>query len=59
MNHNKEAKPRKTAVVVDLNAHRRRRGERQTDGKGLRRREKFVLPAVGPNRISVDYLRAA
>mgnify|MGYP007100934963 CR=1 FL=1 len=59
MNHNKKAKPQKTVVVVDLNAQRRRRGERQTDGKRLRRREKHVLPAVGPNRISVDYLRAA
>ena len=57
--HNKEYQPhpRKDGVVVDLTAQRRRRGERQTDGR--RPRKVYDLPLIGPNRISVDYFRAA
>lgn len=58
-NQEPETHPLKTGVVIDLSAHRRRRGERRTEGKGVRRRESYDLPLVGPNRIPVDYQKAA
>lgn len=59
--HNPEPKahPGKIAKVIDLNAQRRRRGERQTNGDEHGRRRVYDLPLIGPNRISVDYFRAA
>ena len=56
--HKEEPNQRKvTAEVIDLNARRRRRQERIPTKPTPRRNHE--LPLIGPNRISVDYLKAA
>ncbi|MCA9780355.1 MAG: hypothetical protein KC800_26700 [Candidatus Eremiobacteraeota bacterium] len=55
--HKKETNLHQQREVTDLNARRRRRQERRPAKPAQRRN--YELPLIGPNRISVDYLKAA